>query len=94
METHKTDGTVCPRCGYDLGAHTGLGHSSEPKVGDYTVCSKCFKHLRFSDDMELEEVDIMKLVKIAFENPELYGNMIAARDIAREARKRIKKDSE
>jgi len=93
MRTHKTEGNTCPHCGYDLDAHTGLGHTSEPEVGDYTVCSKCFRILCFADDSILRKVSEMEMVNMAFVKPDLHASLRAAKDIAKEARKNITRDS-
>lgn len=56
MATHKlNDERECPNCGELLDAATNaeLGHETQPKPGDFTLCVRCASVLVFGGDMNL-----------------------------------------
>jgi hypothetical protein len=45
----------CPYCAHDADRANGVGHSSVPKPGDVTVCSKCGEVAVFAYDITLRK---------------------------------------
>jgi len=94
--THKTNPKAdCPQCKYPLDSATAIEDGREgPQEGDYTVCSKCFIHLKFRGDLTLKKIGSIEMQRILVNDPNMYGHMRFAERLAREAREAIEKDSE
>jgi hypothetical protein len=57
--TNKKNVTAsrCPACGYEVDSATAAdGSDDEPAVGDYTICFRCRRVLKFGYDFQLERL--------------------------------------
>ncbi len=54
-ETHRTENSKCPQCGYTLDAHdcTDPVESRAPKKDDISICIKCASYNMFNEDLTL-----------------------------------------
>lgn len=53
MSTHRMKMQLCPICGYELDAHSGLDGADKPDKDDFSICMKCGEIMQFNEDLTL-----------------------------------------
>jgi hypothetical protein len=68
---------IC-KCGYKLDASTFPKNKEKvvPVVGDFSVCFKCGRILRFGEGLQLRPVTPEELVELYTEKEELYREVL------------------
>jgi hypothetical protein len=73
---------LCPNCGKELDAATGIDPNARPKPGDFSVCLGCGHLMAFGNDLRLRPLTAVEVIEVAG-NPQL----LAAQDFAGAFRK-------
>jgi hypothetical protein len=45
----------CPRCGYEIDAHSNADSEATPKANDVSICLKCAGFNKFDENLKLVE---------------------------------------
>lgn len=60
--TNQIKAATCPTCNTELGAATGISDpSAHPSPGDVTICFYCCTVLEYTQDLDLEPINITSL---------------------------------
>lgn len=55
FNTHRTEESVCSKCGNSLDACTGLNLENQPEPGDVSICGYCGQVMIFGVNLTLRE---------------------------------------
>lgn len=79
--------TVCPYCGYQHDAHTGIEGDTVPSVDDVSICWKCTMIAEYAETPESATLTLRPVTSARYDQLMLDPDLARVLSIVREARR-------